>query len=101
MAAGPLSLDGRDAKVNRLSADFDFWAVRPVNGSDAWVRIGTYTNGIITIYDLLASVYWGPPVFRVGGRFQPLYKVRPTRSFRTPECGRCTRSDCRAAVCKE
>jgi branched-chain amino acid transport system substrate-binding protein len=31
---------------DRANGDFDFWAVR----SDAWVRIGTYNNGTITIF---------------------------------------------------
>jgi branched-chain amino acid transport system substrate-binding protein len=31
---------------DRANGDFDFWAVR----NDAWVRIGTYTNGSITIF---------------------------------------------------
>jgi branched-chain amino acid transport system substrate-binding protein len=39
-----------DAAGDRLSADFDFWAVRPVNGSYAWVRIGTYTNGTLSLF---------------------------------------------------
>jgi branched-chain amino acid transport system substrate-binding protein len=39
-----------DAAGDRLSADFDFWAVRQVNGTFSWVRIGTYTNGTITLF---------------------------------------------------
>jgi len=39
-----------DAAGDRLSADFDFWAVRPVNGTYGWVRIGTYTNGTLTLF---------------------------------------------------
>jgi len=39
-----------DPAGDRLSADFDFWAVRLVNGSYAWGRIGTYVNGAITIF---------------------------------------------------
>lgn len=39
-----------DAAGDRLSADFDFWAVRQVNGTFSWVRIGTYTNGAITLF---------------------------------------------------
>jgi ABC-type branched-subunit amino acid transport system substrate-binding protein len=31
---------------DRANGDFDFWAVR----NDAWVRIGTFTNGSITIF---------------------------------------------------
>ena len=39
-----------DMAGDRLSADFDFWAVRLVNGSYTWVRIGTYTDGTIAIF---------------------------------------------------
>ena len=39
-----------DSAGDRLSADFDFWAVRPMNGSYGWVRIGTYANGSITLF---------------------------------------------------
>lgn len=39
-----------DAAGDRLSADFDFWAVRQVNGTFSWIRIGTYANGAITIF---------------------------------------------------
>lgn len=39
-----------DPAGDRASADFDFWAVRPVNGTDAWVRIGAYTNGTLTLF---------------------------------------------------
>jgi branched-chain amino acid transport system substrate-binding protein len=39
-----------DAAGDRLSADFDFWAVRQVSGTLSWVRIGTYTNGTITLF---------------------------------------------------
>jgi branched-chain amino acid transport system substrate-binding protein len=39
-----------DTAGDRLSADFDFWAVRQVNGTFSWVRIGTYTNGTITLF---------------------------------------------------
>jgi len=39
-----------DTAGDRLSADFDFWAVRQVNGTFSWVRIGTYTNGAITLF---------------------------------------------------
>ena len=39
-----------DAAGDRLSADFDFWAVRPVNGTYGWVPIGTYTNGTLTLF---------------------------------------------------
>jgi len=39
-----------DIAGDRLSADFDFWAVRQVNGTFSWVRIGTYTDGTITLF---------------------------------------------------
>jgi branched-chain amino acid transport system substrate-binding protein len=39
-----------DAAGDRLSADFDFWAVRQVSGTFSWVRIGAYTNGTITFF---------------------------------------------------
>jgi branched-chain amino acid transport system substrate-binding protein len=39
-----------DAAGDRLSADFDFWAVRQVSGTFNWVRIGAYTNGTITLF---------------------------------------------------
>ncbi len=39
-----------DAAGDRLSADFDFWAVRQVSGTLSWVRIGAYTNGTITLF---------------------------------------------------
>jgi branched-chain amino acid transport system substrate-binding protein len=39
-----------DAAGDRLSSDFDFWAVRPANGSYSWVRIGAYNSGIITLF---------------------------------------------------
>jgi len=39
-----------DTAGDRLSANFDFWAVRQVNGTFSWVRIGTYTNGTITLF---------------------------------------------------
>jgi branched-chain amino acid transport system substrate-binding protein len=35
---------------DRANGDFDFWAVRLENGSYAWVRIGTYSNGMLTIF---------------------------------------------------
>jgi branched-chain amino acid transport system substrate-binding protein len=31
---------------DRANGDFDFWAVR----NDAWVRIGTYNNGVLTLF---------------------------------------------------
>src|SRR5881392_1434478 len=39
-----------DSAGDRLNADFDFWAVRPTNGSFGWARIGTYTNGTLTLF---------------------------------------------------
>jgi len=39
-----------DAAGDRLNGDFDFWAVRLRNGNYTWVRVGTYTNGILTVF---------------------------------------------------
>jgi branched-chain amino acid transport system substrate-binding protein len=39
-----------DAAGDRLNGDFDFWAVRLQNGSYTWVRIGAYSNGVITLF---------------------------------------------------
>ncbi len=39
-----------DTAGDRLSADFDFWVVRQVNGTFSWIRIGAYTNGTITLF---------------------------------------------------
>jgi len=39
-----------DAAGDRLSGDFDFWAVRPQGGGYGWVRIGTYNNGVLTLF---------------------------------------------------
>jgi len=39
-----------DSAGDRLNADFDFWAVRLTNGSYRWGRIGTYTNGTLTLF---------------------------------------------------
>jgi len=39
-----------DSAGDRLNADFDFWAVRLTNGSYDWARIGTYTNGTLTLF---------------------------------------------------
>jgi len=39
-----------DPAGDRLNADFDFWAVRPVNSIYTWMRIGTYTNGTLTLF---------------------------------------------------
>jgi len=35
---------------DRANGDFDFWAVRLENGSYAWVRTGTYSGGVLTIF---------------------------------------------------
>ena len=39
-----------DTAGDRLNADFDFWAVRPVNGSFDWTRIGAYTDGTLSLF---------------------------------------------------
>ena len=39
-----------DDAGDRLNADFDFWAVRPTNGSYGWARVGAYTNGTLTLF---------------------------------------------------
>ncbi len=39
-----------DAAGDRRSSDFDFWAVRSVNGSTVWVRTGTYHDGILKVF---------------------------------------------------
>lgn len=39
-----------DAAGDRLNADFDFWAIRLVNGSYEWVRVAAYANGTITLF---------------------------------------------------
>ena len=39
-----------DAAGDRENGDFDFWAVRLRNGSYTWVRVGTYNNGILTVF---------------------------------------------------
>ena len=39
-----------DAAGDRLNGDFDFWAVRLRSGSYTWVRIGTYNNGVLTVF---------------------------------------------------
>jgi branched-chain amino acid transport system substrate-binding protein len=39
-----------DAAGDRRSSDFDFWAVRSVNGSYGWVRTGTYHDGVLTVF---------------------------------------------------
>ena len=39
-----------DAAGDRLNGDFDFWAVRLRDGNYTWVRVGTYTNGILRVF---------------------------------------------------
>lgn len=39
-----------DAAGDRENGDFDFWAVRLQGATDTWVRIGTYNNGVITLF---------------------------------------------------
>ena len=39
-----------DAAGDRLNGDFDFWAVRLRDGNYTWVRVGTYNNGILTVF---------------------------------------------------
>jgi len=39
-----------DAAGDRLSGDFDFWAVRLRNGSYTWVRVANYNNGVLTLF---------------------------------------------------
>jgi len=39
-----------DPAGDRLNGDFDFWAVRPRNASYTWVRVATYSNGILTVF---------------------------------------------------
>jgi branched-chain amino acid transport system substrate-binding protein len=44
---GPTALDPAGDREN---GDFDFWAVRLRNGSYTWVRVGTYNNGVLTVF---------------------------------------------------
>jgi branched-chain amino acid transport system substrate-binding protein len=39
-----------DAAGDRENGDFDFWAVRLEGATAGWVRIGTYNNGVITLF---------------------------------------------------
>lgn len=39
-----------DPAGDRLSGDFDFWAVRLRNGNYTWVRVATYSNGILRVF---------------------------------------------------
>jgi branched-chain amino acid transport system substrate-binding protein len=39
-----------DAAGDRENGDFDFWAVRLSGATPTWVRIGTYNNGMLTLF---------------------------------------------------
>src|ERR1051326_64128 len=39
-----------DPAGDRLNGDFDFWSVRPHNGSYRWVRVGAYSNGMLRLF---------------------------------------------------
>ena len=39
-----------DAAGDRENGDFDFWAVRLQDARVTWVRIGTYNNGVLTVF---------------------------------------------------
>ena len=39
-----------DTAGDRLNGDFDFWAVRLESGSYDWVRIGSYSNGSLSLF---------------------------------------------------
>jgi branched-chain amino acid transport system substrate-binding protein len=39
-----------DAAGDRMNGDFDFWAVRRRSGTFKWVRVATYSNGILTVF---------------------------------------------------
>jgi branched-chain amino acid transport system substrate-binding protein len=39
-----------DAAGDRENGDFDFWAVRLSGATPTWVRIGTYNNGVLTLF---------------------------------------------------
>jgi branched-chain amino acid transport system substrate-binding protein len=39
-----------DAAGDRENGDFDFWAVRLQDATATWVRIGTYNNGVLTVF---------------------------------------------------
>jgi hypothetical protein len=39
-----------DSAGDRLNGDFDFWAVRFENGSYGWVRVGSYSNGSLSVF---------------------------------------------------
>jgi branched-chain amino acid transport system substrate-binding protein len=44
---GPTALD---AAGDRDNGDFDFWAVRLSGGTSTWARIGSYNNGVLTLF---------------------------------------------------
>ena len=39
-----------DVAGDRENGDFDFWAVRLQDARATWVRIGTYNNGVLTVF---------------------------------------------------
>ena len=39
-----------DAAGDRLKRDFDFWAVQQQGGGYGWARIGTYIDGVLTLF---------------------------------------------------
>ena len=39
-----------DAAGDRLKRDFDFWAVQLQGGGYGWLRIGTYIDGLLTLF---------------------------------------------------
>jgi branched-chain amino acid transport system substrate-binding protein len=39
-----------DAAGDRNNGDFDFWAVRLSGPTPTWVRIGSYNNGVLTLF---------------------------------------------------
>jgi branched-chain amino acid transport system substrate-binding protein len=39
-----------DAAGDRNNGDFDFWAVRLSRPTPTWVRIGSYNNGVLTLF---------------------------------------------------
>jgi branched-chain amino acid transport system substrate-binding protein len=39
-----------DAAGDRANGDFDFWAIRVRGGTRKWVRIGSYNNGVLTLF---------------------------------------------------
>jgi branched-chain amino acid transport system substrate-binding protein len=39
-----------DAAGDRLNGDFDFWAVRLENSSYGWARVGSYSNGSLSLF---------------------------------------------------